>query len=65
MEAERQGEPPVLVPTSGNEGAVWLRPELVCTVRYMEKTSTGSLRQPVFKGLRNDKTVMELAEDSK
>ena len=65
MESERQAEPPVLVPASGNEGAVWLRPELVCTVRYMEKTSTGSLRQPVFKGLRNDKTVMELAEDSK
>ena len=57
MEAERQAEPPMPVPVSSNEGAVWLRPELVCTVRYMERTSSGSLRQPVFKGLRWDKTI--------
>jgi len=40
---------------SGNENAVWIEPSLVCTVNYMLKTATGSLRQPVFKGLRNDK----------
>lgn len=34
----------------------WLKPELVCAVRYMEKTTSGMLRQPVFKGLRDDKT---------
>ena len=39
----------------GNENAVWLNPELVCTVKYMERTATGMLRQPVFKGLRDDK----------
>lgn len=39
----------------GNDDAVWIAPELVCTVKYMMKTATGSMRQPVFKGLRDDK----------
>lgn len=59
--AAQQAWPPVLVP-AGHEDAVWLQPELVCTVRYMEKTHTGSLRQAVFKGLRSDKTALDLQE---
>ena len=39
----------------GNERAIWLEPNLVGTVRFMERTASGSLRQPVFKGIRNDK----------
>lgn len=39
----------------GNENAHWILPELVCTVKYMELTSNGGLRQPIYKGLRNDK----------
>ena len=38
-----------------NEAAAWIEPRLVCTVRYMMKTGTGGMRQPVFKGLRDDK----------
>jgi len=38
---------------SGN--TVWIQPSLVCTVQYMMKTVSGSLRQPVFKCLRDDK----------
>ena len=34
--------------------ATWIRPELVCTVRYLEWTSDGRLRAPVFVGLRPD-----------
>ena len=41
------------------EDAVWIEPALCCTVKYMEKTATGSLRQPVFKGLREDKRPEE------
>lgn len=37
----------------GNEGAVWTKPELVCTVEYMPNTKN-CLRQAVFKGIRND-----------
>lgn len=39
----------------GNENAVWVKRELVCTVKYMMKTKSGGMRQPVFKGLRDDK----------
>jgi ATP-dependent DNA ligase len=38
----------------GETGAVtWLEPRLVCTIEYMPNTK-GSLRQPVFKGIRDD-----------
>ena len=40
---------------SGNERAIWLQPVAVCTVQFMEKTASGALRQPVFKGFRDDK----------
>jgi bifunctional non-homologous end joining protein LigD len=43
-----------ILPT-GNDNAVWVEPCLVCTVKYMMKTSNGALRQPIFKGLRDDK----------
>lgn len=43
----------------GNENAVWVIPKLVCTVKYMMKTESGGLRQPVFKGLREDKAPEE------
>lgn len=31
---------------------IWLKPELVGTVQYMHTTETGSMRQPVWKGLK-------------
>jgi bifunctional non-homologous end joining protein LigD/DNA ligase-1 len=37
-------------------GVAWLVPRIVCTVQYMERTKHGGLRQPVFKGVRLDKT---------
>ena len=43
----------------GNENVVWVVPKLVCTVKYMMKTESGGLRQPVFKGLREDKAPEE------
>ena len=55
-------EPPMDVP-EGNENAIWVQPQLVCTVKYMMKTESGSLRQPVFKGLREDKRPEECEED--
>lgn len=46
---------PFAVLPSGNEEAVWIQPFLVGTVKFMEYTHTGGLRQPVFKGFRDDK----------
>ncbi len=55
--------PPFHAPDgSGNEGSIWVEPSLVCTVKYMEKTKNGGMRQPVFKGLREDKRPKECTE---
>lgn len=54
--------PPFPTP-KGDESAVWLEPELVCAVKYMEKTKSGGLRQPMFKGLREDKAARECLEE--
>lgn len=32
--------------------ATWFDGMPMCTVRYMKRTSKGSMRQPVFKGIR-------------
>ena len=42
-----------------HEDANWITPFLVGTVKFMQYTETGGLRQPIFKGFRNDKTPQE------
>jgi bifunctional non-homologous end joining protein LigD len=41
----------------------WLKPVLVCQVRFSEWTRDGSLRQPVFLGLREDKDAAEVVRE--
>ncbi len=36
-------------------GPVWVEPALICHVEFTEWTHEGTLRQPSFKGLRDDK----------
>ncbi len=38
-----------------NMPVTWLKPTLVCTVKYAQITAEGILRQPIFLGLREDK----------
>jgi bifunctional non-homologous end joining protein LigD len=40
--------------------AVWCEPELVCEVSWTEFTQEGTLRQPAFKGMRDDKDPREV-----
>lgn len=42
----------------------WVRPELVCQVRFAEWTHDGSLRQPVYLGLREDKAAREVVKET-
>lgn len=42
----------------------WVRPELVCTVRFNSWTDDNRLRAPVFLGLRNDQTPEECVRES-
>lgn len=59
ISTHRQLEFPPFDAPPGNENAVWIEPDLVCTVMFMEYTSNGGMRQPVFKGLREDKLPTE------
>jgi bifunctional non-homologous end joining protein LigD len=43
----------------------WLKPKLVGQVRFQEWTADGSLRQPVFLGLRTDKAPEEVVRESR
>ena len=44
---------------AGNESAIWVYPDRVCTVEYMPNTKI-SLRQAVFKGFRTDMTPEDI-----
>ena len=53
---------PFRLTPSGNEDAIWLEPKLVCVVQYMPNEK-GMLRQPVLKGIRDDKDPLDCQED--
>jgi bifunctional non-homologous end joining protein LigD len=43
--------------------SVWCEPELVCEVSWTEWTNEGTLRQPAFKGMRDDKDPGEVVKE--
>lgn len=42
----------------------WIKPELVCQIRFLERTPDGMLRAPVFVGLRDDKTPADVEAEA-
>jgi bifunctional non-homologous end joining protein LigD len=44
-------------------GSHWVKPELVAEVAFTEWTEDGSLRHPVFQGLREDKPAAEVVRE--
>jgi bifunctional non-homologous end joining protein LigD len=56
----RVDEPPVVGAHPRAAGVAWCRPELVAQIHYTEWTHDGSLRHPVFAGLRSDKQPREV-----
>ncbi len=56
LEEIEGNQPPIEDPELRKvKGARWVRPELVCSVEYLQMTAIGKLRAPSFKGLRTDK----------
>ena len=43
-----------------NSPVTWVKPELVCNIKYTEKTAEGSRRHPVYLGLREDKAAKDV-----
>jgi len=47
-----------------HRGMTWVRPELVCQVKFTNWTQDHRLRAPVFLGLRNDKRGSEVKRET-
>ncbi|MFT3824875.1 MAG: non-homologous end-joining DNA ligase [Chitinophagaceae bacterium] len=43
-----------------NAPVTWVKPKLVCNLKFTEVTADGSRRHPVFMGLRDDKIAKEV-----
>jgi bifunctional non-homologous end joining protein LigD len=43
-----------------NMPVTWVKPKLICEIKYSEVTADGKFRHPVFLRLRNDKTINEI-----
>lgn len=46
-----------------NMPVTWVKPRLVCQVSFAEWTSDDIMRQPIFKGLRDDKAAKEVHKE--
>ncbi|HET7415469.1 MAG TPA: ATP-dependent DNA ligase [Arthrobacter sp.] len=60
---ERKTSPFGEVPKPDVSDAHWVTPKLVGEVRYAERTSSGRLRQPAWRGWRPDKEPEEVAPE--
>jgi bifunctional non-homologous end joining protein LigD len=64
MQSLRTAQSPFVEVPRTNEPVHWLRPELVCEVKFAEWTAERRLRQPIFLGLRDDKDATECTFES-
>ncbi|OGC82083.1 MAG: DNA ligase D [Candidatus Abawacabacteria bacterium RBG_16_42_10] len=46
-----------------NAPVQWLKPKVVCEIRFTEWTQEGMMRHPVFLGIREDKNPMEVTKE--
>lgn len=47
-----------------NTPVTWIKPELVCEISFSEWTEDGSMRHPIFQGLREDKGAKEVVREA-
>ena len=50
-------------PNPPKADVTWLKPKLVCEVRYQELTGDGIMRHPSFQGMREDKLSSEVVKE--
>ncbi len=63
MEKLKRKTSPFAEEPTTNQPATWVKPQLVAEVKFAEWTREGSLRQPVFLGLRDDKDPREVVRE--
>jgi bifunctional non-homologous end joining protein LigD len=51
---------PLDIPIKEMPDITWVEPDLVCNIKFSEITDDGSVRHPVFQGLRIDKSASEV-----
>ncbi|RJR52430.1 MAG: DNA ligase D [Desulfobacteraceae bacterium] len=66
LKPREQDKSPFRNPPKGADarGVHWVRPELVAEVEFTEWTKEGILRHPSFKGLREDKSPLEIGKET-
>lgn len=64
LDTLRTDTPAVVAPSKYDRVDRWVRPELVCEVRYSSRTVDGVLRFPVFIRLREDKTADDIRREA-
>ncbi len=55
-----QEDSPFYEKVKTNMPVTWVRPELVCEIKFTEVTNDGKLRHPIFLHLRDDKSINEV-----
>ena len=63
LSARARSDSPFDVGAPKRAGARFCEPELVCEARFTEWTDEGTLRQPVYVGLRDDKNPREVIRE--
>lgn len=64
MQPYRQKTSPLNEKIRTNTPVTWVKPELVCQVKFSSWTSDRRLRQPIFLGLRKDKPAKEVHKET-
>ncbi|PWV53638.1 DNA ligase D [Chitinophaga sp. S165] len=64
MQPYRQKTSPFKEKIRTNTPVTWIKPELVCQVKFSSWTSDRHLRQPIFLGLRKDKPAKEVHKET-
>jgi len=59
----KQKAKPVKEKVPVEDAITWVKPKLVCEVKFTEWTDDRQMRHPVFMGLRNDKAAEDVKEE--